>query len=124
MEETTPIEEPIKQTAPTVAPMEEATPMEEPDEELATPTAMASGPTEEPDVPPVTCEGKEKGEVPCSGFPGWMEVWHPSQTVTPAGQAPSDSWQVEVAMPQPECGRKESSVLQSQGMQTGHTGGR
>ena len=62
--------------------------MEEPDEDPATPIAMASRLTEEPDVPPVWHEEKEKGKVPHSSFPGWTEVLHPSQTVIPAKQTP------------------------------------
>ena len=50
--------------------------------------AMANRLTEEPDVPPALCEEKEKGEVPHSSFPCWTEVLHPSQTMTPTGQAP------------------------------------
>ena len=87
-EEAIPTKEPTEEMTPAVALTEEEAPMVEPDEEPATPVAMVSGPTEKPDVPPVQYEEKEKGEVPHSSFPGWMEVLHPSWTVTPTGQAP------------------------------------
>ena len=74
--------------APTVASTEEAGPTEDPDEEPAASTATASWQTEEPDVPPVQPEEKEKGELPHNDFPGWTEVLHPSWTVIPTGQAP------------------------------------
>ena len=88
MEEAAHTEEPTKETSPAVASTEETAPMEEPSEEPAAPTAMASRPTEVLDVSPVQHREKEKGEVPCSGFPDWMEVLHPSWTVIPTGQAP------------------------------------
>ena len=66
--------------------MEEAAPTKEPNEEPAALKAMVSEPAEEPDIPPVQCEEKEKGEVPHSNFPGWMEVLHPAQLVIPARQ--------------------------------------
>ena len=85
-EEAIPLEEPTKEMSPAVAPMEDAAPMEEPNEEPATLMAMATGATEEPGVPPVPCKEKEEGEVPHSSYPGWMEVLHPSWTVTPLGK--------------------------------------
>ena len=74
--------------ASAVAPIEDTASMKEPTEDLISPMAMACGLTEESDVPSVPSEEKEKGELPHSGFPGWTEVLHPSQTMTPAGQAP------------------------------------
>ena len=37
---------------------------------------------------PVQCEKGEKGEVPHSNFPGWMEVLHPTRPVILAGWTP------------------------------------
>ena len=70
MEEAAPTEEPTEELAPAEASMEEAALMEEPNKELATPTAMVSGLAEEPDIPPVQHEEKEKGEVSHNNFPG------------------------------------------------------
>ena len=97
-EEAAPTEEPTEEAAPTEVSSEEAdptevtteeeAPAEEPAEEPAALTATISDPAEEPDIPPVWHEEKGKGEVPCSDFPGWMEVLHPTWSVTSAGQTP------------------------------------
>ena len=55
-----PPEEPTEETVPAVASMEETAPTEEPDEELAASVALASGLTEEPDVPHAA-QGERKG---------------------------------------------------------------
>ena len=39
-------------------------------------------------TPPMQCEKGEKRKVPCSNFPGWMQVLHPAQPVTPTGLIP------------------------------------
>ena len=87
-EEAAATEEPTKELASAEASTEEAAPTEELNEELATLMAAVSGLAEEPDVPPVQHEDKEKGEVPHNNFPGWMEVLHPAWSVIPAGQTP------------------------------------
>ena len=48
--------------------------------------ATISEPAEEQVTPQVWCE--EKGEVPCSDFPSWMKVLHPTWLVTAARQTP------------------------------------
>ena len=88
MEDAAPTDKPTEELAPAEASMEEVAPMEEPNKELATPMAMVSGSAEEPDIPPVWHKEKEKGEVPHSNFPGWMEVLHPTQSLIPTGQTP------------------------------------
>ena len=50
--------------------------------------AMGSELAEEPYISPVWCKEREKGEVPWSICPGWMEVLHPIQPVTPTGWTP------------------------------------
>ena len=98
-------------------------PTEEPIEEPATPMAMASGLTEEPDVPLVTCEGKEKGGCLVAAFLAEQRSGIPLRLWPPLGKPPDSQW-VEAAIPQPECRRKEGLALQSWGMQVGHAGGR
>ena len=64
--------------APTVEPTEEPTAMK----------ALTSKPAGESDIPPVWHEDKGKGEVPHSDIPDWMNVLHPAQSATSAGEIP------------------------------------
>ena len=77
-----------KEADPTEVTTKEVAPMEEPTEELTAPTATASMPAGKPNIPPVQHEEKGKGEFPHSGFPGWTEVLHPTQSATSARQTP------------------------------------
>ena len=82
------IKEPTKELTPAEVSTEDTAPTEEPIEELATLMATVSQPAEEPDIPPVWHEEREKGEVPWSNFPGWIDVLHPTQPVIPSGWNP------------------------------------
>ena len=82
------MEEPTKELAPAEVSTEVAAPTEEPTREPVTLTAMFSELAEEPDVPPVWHEQRERGEVPHSNFPSWTEALHPAQSLIPTGQTP------------------------------------
>ena len=84
--EMAPIEEPTEEAPPTEEPTNETAPAEEPTEEQTVTKAPTSEPAGELDIPPVQCE--DKGEVPHNDFPGWMEVMHPAQSATSAGEIP------------------------------------
>ena len=79
-------------------------------------------PTEEPDIPPVQCKG-EKRDVPHSNFP-WLDEGATSCLAgEPCWVEPSNSWQVEVATPQLECGGRKGAASMSQRTQKGCAGG-
>ena len=61
---------------------------EEPTDELTILTATMGELAEEPDPPPMQWEVGKEGRGPSSNFPGWTEVIHPAQLVTPARWAP------------------------------------
>ena len=65
------MEEPTKELVPTEVSTEEVAPTEDPTEELIALMATFSELVEKPDVPPLQCKEREKGEVPCSNFPSW-----------------------------------------------------
>ena len=88
MEELAPAKVPTEEVAPIEEPTKKTAPMEKPTEEPAAMKAPASKPAGEPDIPPVQLGDKGKGKVPPSDFPGWMEVLHPAQSVTSAGEIP------------------------------------
>ena len=77
---------PTKEVESTEIPAEVVAPTEVSAKEPAAPMATISRPAEEPNISPAWHEEKGKGEVPHSDFPGWTEVMHPAQLVTPTGQ--------------------------------------
>ena len=87
-EEAAPIEEPTEEVPPTEEPTKEMASTEEPIGEPTAPKATISKPAGEPDLPPVQCKDKRKGEVPHSDFPSWTEVLHPTWSVTSTGEIP------------------------------------
>ena len=72
--------------------------------------------------PPEQHEEKGKGEAPCSGFPGWMEVQHPAQLVTSARQTLLTLSELRQRHLQPEYRREEGPASKSRRMETNHTG--